>query len=264
MVEHRARREPEVGMIEREQAPTADGFIRSRVPLGQRVADALARDIVERGLRDGDPLPSEAELATRFQVSVRVVRDALRALSNQGIIATSQGKRATVSDLRPSAVEAYFKFAVANDQQAIAELFDVRIALETRAAGLAAENATSEDLERIAGASAEMARSRTDVERYAAADLDWHAAIVDAAHNRFLSGINAALAEILRRERTQGAQLRARAGGSADATRLDHARILDAVKAADRSAAEAAMLEHLERASRVFRAYLAALDESPR
>ena len=133
--------------------PAGEGFTRSRVPLGSLIADALARDIGDRGLRHGDALPSEAELADRFNVSVRVIRDALRTLSNQGIIETSQGKRAVVSDLRPSAVEAYFKFAASNDQDAIGELFDVRIALESRAARLAAEHATDDDLHRIREAS---------------------------------------------------------------------------------------------------------------
>ncbi len=239
-----------------EPRATADGFVRSKVPLGQRVADELARDISERRLSPGDPLPSEAELAGRFQVSVRVVRDALRTLSNQGIIETSQGKRAVVANLRPSAVEAYFKFAASNDQEAIGELFDVRIALETRAAGLAAEHASDEDLDRIAAASEVMAAAVDDLEAYADADLAWHAAVVDAAHNRFFGGIHAALAEILREERTKGAQMRARAGKTGAATLDDHARILAALRAHDRLSAEAAMLDHLERARRVFSAVM--------
>lgn len=232
-------------------------FVRSRVPLGARVADELARDIRDRGLHHGDPLPPEAELAARFHVSVRVVRDALRTLSNQGIIETSQGKRAVVSDLRPSAVEAYFKFAASTDQDAIGELFDVRIALETRAAGLAAEHSTDDDLAGIERASATMGATLDDVPAYAAADLAWHAAVVDAAHNRFLSGIHAALAEILREERHTGARLRVQAGESGAATMQDHARILAALRDGDRARAELAMMDHLERARRVFTAYLA-------
>ena len=235
-----------------------EGFTRSRIPLGAQIADALARDIRDRGLRHGDALPSEAELADRFRVSVRVIRDALRTLSNQGIIETSQGKRAVVSDLRPTAVEAYFKFAASNDQDAVGELFDVRIALESRAARLAAEHATDDDLERIREASRVMAGSIGDVAAYASADLGWHAAVVDAAHNRFLSGIHSALAEILREERTKGVRLRLRAGQSGAATANDHAAILEALVAHDPGGAEAAMQAHLERARRVFTAYLEA------
>ena len=54
-----------------------------------------------------------------------------------------------------------------------------------------------------------------------------------------------------------GAQLRARAGGTGAATLNDHARILAALKDRDRASAEAAMLAHLERARRVFTAYMA-------
>ena len=240
--------------IDTRPAIPGEGFTRSRVPLGALIADELARDIADRSMRHGDALPSEAELADRFKVSVRVIRDALRTLSNQGIIETSQGKRAVVSDLRPSAVEAYFKFAAANDEGAIGELFDVRIALESRAARLAAEHATPEDLDRIRQASHAMVETAGDVAAYAAADLGWHAAVVDAAHNRFLSGIHAALAEILREERTKGVRLRVRAGQSGAATTQDHAAVLAALVAHDAGGAEAAMQAHLERARRVFSA----------
>ncbi|MFC7716086.1 FadR/GntR family transcriptional regulator [Nonomuraea recticatena] len=111
---------------------------RDREPLGTRVAALITEHIGRHGLADGDELPSEAKLAEEYGVSQRIVRDALRALSQQGVIRTRQGKRAVVSELRPVAVHSYFKLAMEADGSAIDELIELRLALETKAAGLAA------------------------------------------------------------------------------------------------------------------------------
>jgi DNA-binding FadR family transcriptional regulator len=229
-----------------------------RGALGAWVAAEIAAWVPEAGLRAGDPLPSEAELATRYEVSVRVIRDALRILSSQGVIVTSQGRRATIANSPSAAVEGYFKFATASDQAAVLELFEVRIALESRAAALAAEHAEPADQEAIETALAEMTRKAGELEAYADADLAWHAAVVAASHNRFLAGIHAALAQILRTERITGVTMRYRAGDSATRTLADHTAIADAILAGDRVEAEETMRRHLDRARALYDAYLAA------
>jgi DNA-binding FadR family transcriptional regulator len=228
-----------------------------RGPLGAHVATEIASWIVTGGRRSGDPLPAEAELAARYGVSVRVVRDALRVLSSQGVIQTSQGRRAVVANRPSEAVEGYFKFATASDRAAIGELFEVRIALETRAAALAADRRDAESSARIEAALEAMRASAAEIEGYADADLGWHAAVVEASGNRFLVGIHTALAQILRTERISGATMRFRAGDTAERTLDEHAAITTAIARGDRPAAEAAMRAHLERARTLYEAYLA-------
>lgn len=224
--------------------------------LGAWVADQIAHWIAESRLAADDPLPSEAELAARYDVSVRVVRDALRILSSQGVIETSQGRRAAVANRPSAAIQGYFQFATASDSSAIAELFEVRIGLETRAAILAAQHATDEEIEAIGTALDRMRDSVGEIEAYAEADLAWHGAVVEASHNRFLIGIHTALAHILRSERISGVSMRLRAGNAGSRTLDEHARVADAIAAHDHAAAERAMNEHLERAQRLYVEYL--------
>jgi GntR family transcriptional regulator, transcriptional repressor for pyruvate dehydrogenase complex len=230
-----------------------------RGQLGAWVADQVAEWIVRGGLRAGDPIPSEAELATSYEVSVRVVRDALRVLSSQGVIQTSQGRRAVVANRASEAVQGYFKFATASDASAIAELFEVRIALETRAAGLAALHGTDDEVAEIRTALEAMRFASREIEAYADADLDWHAAVVRASHNRFLVGIHTALSQILRNERISGVTMRLRAGDSADVTLDEHAAVTTAILQHDRRAAESAMSSHLDRARHLYEDYLGAV-----
>src|SRR4051812_43214100 len=216
-----------------------------RGQLGAWVADEIAGWIARSGKTAGDPIPSEAELAQTYSVSVRVVRDALRMLSSQGVIQTSQGRRAVVANRASEAIEGYFKFATASDVTAVGELFEVRIALESRAAGLAGRQATDAEREYIGACLAGMRRSAGKIEAYAEADLDWHAAVVQASHNRFLVGIHTALAHILRNERISGVSMRLRVGNTAARTLDEHAEITAAIAARGGPAAELAMKDHL-------------------
>jgi GntR family transcriptional regulator len=57
----------------------------------QRVASVLGREIRAGTLRRGSRLPGEHALTERFAVSRATVREALRALSDEGLIATHAG-----------------------------------------------------------------------------------------------------------------------------------------------------------------------------
>lgn len=57
----------------------------------QRVARALGREIRAGALRTGSRLPGEHALTERFSVSRTTVREALRALNDEGLISTHAG-----------------------------------------------------------------------------------------------------------------------------------------------------------------------------
>ena len=99
-------------------------------PLRHRVQDALRELIIMRSLEPGQHLV-EAELAQRLNVSRGPVREALQALQAQGWVDLRPGRGAFVHD--PSEVEA-------------SEVFAVRTALESEAAGHAATRVDENDL----------------------------------------------------------------------------------------------------------------------
>lgn len=61
------------------------------------IKQALSEDIQKGKFRAGDPLPSMAELAERFDVSVPTVRQALNELAIVGAIDLRQGRVATIA-----------------------------------------------------------------------------------------------------------------------------------------------------------------------
>lgn len=60
--------------------------------LSARVRDDLLRELRERGLRAGDRIPTEAEVAQLFGVSRSTVREALRLLEESGVVRVERGR----------------------------------------------------------------------------------------------------------------------------------------------------------------------------
>lgn len=218
----------------------------TRERLAHGVAGQLARSIATARLEAGRLLPSERELAARFKVSVRVIREALRTLDDHGIVRTSQGKRAEVSDWRPKTMGRYLEYAGYRSEDPISELLEVRFALEPRAAALAAERHARSDLAQMRSALTSMKTARNDVLAWVAADTAFHAAIVRAAKNQFFDLIVEALAETLRLERIAGVRGRLRQGRGWTRSLREHSSILSAVAARNPESAEARMVKHLE------------------
>ncbi|MDH4048829.1 MAG: GntR family transcriptional regulator, partial [Gammaproteobacteria bacterium] len=102
-------------------------------------------------LKPGDFLGSEAELSKQFGVSRMSVRDALRSLEALGIVDIRMGSKggATVSEGSSD------RFADALAIQLVLigvtkdDVLQVREAVESMAAGLAASNASSADIDRM-------------------------------------------------------------------------------------------------------------------
>lgn len=220
--------------------------------LGVQIAEDLTRHIRREGLLDGDPLPSEAVLAEQYGVSQRVVRDALRFLSHQGLLRTQQGKRAVVSDPQPVAVHAYFKLLTAIDDRAIGDLLELRQALETKAAGLAATRIGAAEVTELEKLMADTSECGEDLDRRVSLDLAFHRAIVRVAQNRFIIAIHQALGEVLATERQHGANLAQFAQTQHEESDAEHRAIVYSLRSADPMLAEQAMRTHLEHVVRRF------------
>lgn len=74
-------------------------------PLYQQLVAALREEILKGVYVVGDKLPSEDELAARFQVSRHTVREALRHLRTDGLVSSRRGAGTTIE--RPGAAQPY-------------------------------------------------------------------------------------------------------------------------------------------------------------
>ncbi len=131
----------------------------------------------------GSPLPSEGAFAAEFGVSRAVMREAFGALAALRQIDVANGRRARVAALDGVVMASSFDHGVATSQIKVSDVWDVRRALELRTVELAAMNRTEDQAGAIESAVEEMAVSRHDPARMAAADVRFHQSIASASGN---------------------------------------------------------------------------------
>ena len=213
----------------------------------------IRRAIFSGQYRPGDRLPTEREMAQQFGVSRVTVRDALRALEANGLIRVKVGGQGGpyVSEPDISRVTDSIGTHLQLRGTTFEELAEARQALETTAAHLAAERATNEDLEALQAA-IEDPEQPTLVDS-ATSSLDFHMAMVMAAHNRALLAMFSAASDLIQQALDA---LHAQQPDMRESSRKTHRRLYDAIAARDGELAERLMREHLDGfAARVARFY---------
>lgn len=202
---------------------------------------ARIRDLLRTGkLKEGDPLPSERELAQMFDVSRVPVREALKVLEFVGIVQHVRGKGVFIRKVTANNIIETIDFVMMNPAYTIQELFEVRMGIETQAAYLAAEKHTDEDL-----AALESALDQASSEPVALdPPIDFHSAIIVASHNSALIEINKFLADWLRFLRAKYMY----ASVGSEQGKIEHREIFNYIKSGDSEAAMACMQAHLLRA----------------
>src|SRR3954447_10793749 len=210
----------------------------------ERVSDVIAERLTEAirngTLKPGDRLPTEAELAREFRVGRTSVREGLQKLRAHGLIQTRKGLGAFVTT--PPARDPLAEFArwTASDPAAIEQLVEARVALETLAAALAALRATDAEVDQLERLNVDH-RNASGTDELVATDHAFHAAIMAAARNRFVSGAYAVLIAELTdfREKTLALPW------ASDRSIKGHTAILEAIRGRDPVGARRAMAEHL-------------------
>jgi len=169
------------------QVTSKRSFKRGR--LSEQVVAELERTILEEFPDPGSRLPKEAELADRFRVSRIVIREAMKILEERGVVEVRAGRGTMTVAPTPARVKAsllrLFRDQPVPTLSEMERMMELREVLEETVAGLAAVRATPDDLQRISAALADMAATGRSVEETIEADLRFHVAVAEAAHNRF-------------------------------------------------------------------------------
>lgn len=192
--------------------------------------DRLLCEIEEGGLPPGTRL-REAELAERLAISRTPVREALKRLELQGLVAHEPHHGAVVASL---------------EYGQVAELYLLREVLEGTAARLAAQHATAVEIDVLQDMIARDRRLVAQPRTLAQTNRRFHQQIRDTARNRYL-GIaleNLRLSLALLAGTTLGTP------GRAEQSVAEHAGIVACIAARDCGGAEAAARRHILNAFR--------------
>ncbi len=226
---------------------TFEGVVRR--PVYVQVAEQLREAVLDGTLAAGSALPAERELGEQFGVSRTTVREALRALQAQGLIVAS----GPTAPLRVAAPEALSTGTVRDalvhllrlGRVPLADLVELRCALETAAVEAAARRRPRPDLSAARAEVEAMRAAGDDVERYERSDVRFHLALVGASGNEALHLVMLAVRDSIAAHLLDA--LRALPDPHATLERLtrEHDALLDAVEARDPEGAAELMRDHV-------------------
>ena len=229
-----------------------------RLSLADRVTQDLAARIAQGELRPGDQLPTERALMERYGVSRTVVREAMSSLRAAGRLATQQGRGAFV--LQPAAQTLSYRLdpSEAGDAEDVLKLMEVRIALESEAASLAAQRRDAAGLASLVRIAADFEASVADPGQSTVHDQAFHLCVAELSGNGHFAGLMTGLSpRLLPRARIdlfkddEDARL-----AYLRTLQVEHANILEAIRRADAEGARAAMRLHLSNSRERLRAAL--------
>ena len=210
------------------------------------LVESLGDRIRDGRLAAGDKLPTEAAFMAEFGVSRTVVREAISKLQASGLVQTRHGVGTFVvglGDTAPFRI-APEQFATLRDVIAVLEL---RIGVETEAAGLAAQRRTAQNLGEMRSALDAFTAAIEEGRDAVGPDFQFHLEISRATQNSHFADLMTTLGSmIIPRSRLD------RAPVPSDERReylrrvnSEHESIYDAIANQDAEAARAAMRTHL-------------------
>jgi GntR family transcriptional regulator, transcriptional repressor for pyruvate dehydrogenase complex len=211
--------------------------------LYQQIADDIERQILDGTLVPDTRLPGEHELAEQYGVSRNVIREALKRLKEHGLVVIRTGSGTYVSMPTTKTVsQALGRLLQHNlDDYSVSQFYEVRRMLEPECARLAAERGTPRDMDLLIRTLFRMEENQTDSVAWSNADLDFHLAVAETAHNPLVLSILKPLTDTLCKVIKVGYMDPQGTLAGLEA----HRQILKSIQSQDPLLAHKAMLEHL-------------------
>jgi GntR family transcriptional repressor for pyruvate dehydrogenase complex len=208
----------------------------------ERVVLHLERQIIQGDLKPGDRLPAERELARQVGVSRPSVRAGLRSLAALGVVESRHGAGTFITSGPPRLSSGPLSLMAALHGFTRDEMFEARRVLEAGAAGMAAENATGEDLAVMSEEVTGMFAALGDPQEFLLHDVRFHRAVAAASGNPVLAALVDMVSTLVYERRRLTVE---RARDLKESAEM-HRRIYTAVREKDPERARREMSAHLD------------------
>jgi GntR family transcriptional repressor for pyruvate dehydrogenase complex len=153
----------------------------------RKISDEVYKQLVSSisggQFKPGEKLPPEREMASDLGVSRQSIREALYRAEVMGLIEVRQGEGSFVLSSVRESLKSPLSILLEEEAGRIFEFLDVRNLIEGWCAEKAATEATTEDLERMAGILEKMEASSPGDYEWETVDVEFHLSIAAATHN---------------------------------------------------------------------------------
>lgn len=203
--------------------------------LHKDIMDQMIQAIHDRLWAPGSKLPGEQTLAATFGVSRNCMREVLKALEHAGVVEAKPGHGTFLSANADKIANGASVATALFEDSSYTDLMQIRRLLEGQAAYSAAERATQEDLENL-----EKILKGEEGESLGEIHDRFHEAVVEISGNRLLKKMLESLRNEIREQRQFHYKV------LTDEDKLEHWKVLEAIKSRDSGKAWKAMLKHVD------------------
>jgi len=211
----------------------------------RKLSDQIIEDILLQigsgALSEGSAVPSESTLCTSYDVTRGVVREAIRSLESKGFIRVSQGMGTVVAQTHHWNILDPVWVLINSDKSLYDYLQTTREMLEPEIAGLAAQNASQENITVLRRILDQQINCIYDSNSIADIDVSWHAELSRATQNPILHNMHNMMANLSVKIRIEAARI----PEAVEHALYWHEEIMRAVEAGDPTLAKAAMRMHM-------------------
>ena len=154
------------------------------------IVDQICDAILRGDLKKGDWLPSERDVSTQTGLSRTSVREALKVLSDAGLVRMKAGGGGGTQIISDSIPAALLGQAIEISRKRLLDFCETRNILELAAAGLAAARATQEQIDQLEQVVEKMVRlveeRPEDRQAYIDIDAEFHRLVMQCSGNEVL------------------------------------------------------------------------------
>lgn len=163
------------------------------------VASSLRRQLVTGALQPGELLPNEAVLMQQFGVSRPTLREAFRILESEAIITVLRGARGGGRVLEPdgSVAARYMGILLQYQGTPLSDVYRGRTEIEVSAVGMVAAGRRKTALRELGSLVEDALTLVDDDDGFAAHDIKFHTALVEAAGSTTLAALSKMLFQII-------------------------------------------------------------------
>jgi DNA-binding GntR family transcriptional regulator len=198
----------------------------ARRALYEDVAERLRAQIFARELEPGAWI-DESKLAVEFGISRTPLREALKVLAAEGLVAMKPRRGAYVAEM---------------SRDDVAQIYHLLALLESDAAGDVARRASDEQLQRLVQLHERLEKQVRQRDAFFATNEQFHLALLEIAGNRWRSQVVADLRKVMKLNRHHSLFKQGRLADSL----AEHRLLMDALAKRNATRATALMRQHFE------------------
>jgi GntR family transcriptional repressor for pyruvate dehydrogenase complex len=211
----------------------------------EQIVEQIKVMITEGNLKPGDKLPAERVLAENLNVSRASVREALSALHLLGLLEIKSGEGTFIKQSDVNSIIQPLALLLLMERDTALEILQVRKGLEVEAAGLAAVNASDDDIKKLGKIIDDMEKQMQKSSLGELSDWEFHFALAHATGNTLMVRLMNTISDTMQKTIKINREKLFKKEGNQQILFKQHYDVFVAVRNRDVEAARNKMYEHL-------------------